>query len=315
MAGYWTRFYSTLFKGIGAMSFKQRWNARKVVNDLRKADEILFKKMPGEIEKEHKVTAALMDEARAMNRLRDAAHHVFKLVYEAEVQEDNLITSINKLRKAISELKIGDVQLRRMEAQLIEGIVGAIKMADHEQRDEYRNVMAIIEEAEKGDNVLRRTIIERFQEMKSQTVLAKWAARFEVKGTAKQIKVINTIAQRITMLKGSPAAASKNLLSLLEEAKLAIKDAFQESLLLQKRALYWVLNVLYNLYLLKDQGFKYVKMNYMPEKPQTEQVQKIETVIAGVLKDFRTIAQGYRIIISHLESGEKELIQAEKLAA
>lgn len=310
--GYWTRYFSTLFKGIGMMSFKQRWNARKVVNDLRRADRILFKKLPDEIEHTHQVTKALRDEERAMNKLRDAANHAFKLIYEAEVQEDALIAAIKKLRKVLSKLSLGNAGLRHVEGQLIEGMVEAMKRADEEEREAYKDIMAIIEEAEKGDNVLRQVIRQRFQTLKSQTALAKWAARFEVKTTAKQIRTINAIAANIQGLNGKNLA--KKLPELLNQAKYAIHDAFHESFLIQKRAIYWILNVLYNLYLLRDMGYRYVKSHFMPEKPQAEEVQHINTIIAHILQDFRTVAQGYRIIISHLESGEKELQKLEQQA-
>ncbi|HII65267.1 TPA: hypothetical protein HA295_00650 [Candidatus Woesearchaeota archaeon] len=310
--GYWTKYFSTLFKGVGMMSFKQRWNARKVVNDLRKADKILFKKLPEEIEHTHQVTKALRDEAHAMNNLKDAANHAFKLIYEAEVQEDALITSINKLRKALSGLSLGNAGLRHVEGQLIEGMVEAMKRADEEEREAYKDVMAVIIEAQKGDGVLRQVIRQRFQTLKSQTALAKWAARFEVKTTAKQIRTINAITAKLPSLKGGSLA--KKLPDLLTQAKYAIHDAFHESFLIQKRAIYWILNVLYNLYLLRDMGYRYVKSHFMPEKPQAEEVRHIDEIIAHILKDFRTVAQGYRIIISHLESGEKELQKIEQQA-
>ena len=231
--------------------------------------------------------------------------------------EDGWMNSLSRTVSRLGASVIRPIILQMMKAIGAQFVMGqtideAMKRADEEEREAYKDVMAVIIEAQKGDDVLRQVIRQRFQTLKSQTALAKWAARFEVKTTAKQIRTINAITAKLPSLKGGSLA--KKLPDLLTQAKYAIHDAFHESFLIQKRAIYWILNVLYNLYLLRDMGYRYVKSHFMPEKPQAEEVRHIDEIIAHILKDFRTVAQGYRIIISHLESGEKELQKIEQQA-
>lgn|SRR3989338_1387270 len=298
--GYNSKLFSTILKSAGAMSFKERWHARKAINALRKADDIIFKKFPDEVTREHKVTKALVDEAYAFERLRKASEAIINLLFEAEVVEDELIKAVADIRDALKEKN-----MLEMEKPLFLKIVAALKAADDEERSAYKDVMAIIVESKKGENVLRAAITQGMKKIQKQTALAKWAARGEIKTTLKDLKIIKDVAIKIKRLKGHQVGMKQKIEELLIPVSSLAHDGFHESFSIKKRGIYWMINILYNLYFLRDIGFKYVQMHFLPEAPQKEQKEKIDRVVAKINKDFLIIAQGYRRIISHIEDAEK----------
>jgi hypothetical protein len=301
--GYNLKLMSTILKSASMMSFKERWHARKAINALRKADDIVFKSFPKDV-KEHNVTAALKEEAQAFNKLRDAAEAAESLIFEAEVVEDYLIDAINEVRDALRKKGIVHAEKRYLEA-----IVVALKHVDDEERASYKDVMAIITESEKGDKVLRASIMQRTKNLQQQSGLAKWAARSEVKTTLNDLKHIKKAARDIGHLKGTPEEIERNAASLLQITAHFVEEGFKESILIKKRGLFWIINILSNLYMLRDFGVKYVQMHYLPETPQKKQDEKLEKVVSKLNEEFRIIAQGYRIIINHIEAAEKELLK------
>lgn len=304
--GYYTKYFSTILKGARWMRFKQRWEAKSIVNNLRDADNILFKKLSREVETDHKVTQALKDEKKALKELKKSADEVFALIYNAELQEENLLRAIMDIRKALMEMGHNS---DKATVNVLQGIIQAMKKDEKLNREGYQDVLAIINGAEKGDSSLRQSIRTWMQKMDAQSLLAKLAAQSEAKKISDSIKNLNATARSLRSIKGRPKSIAANEQQLLFRAKRYIEDGFYELFLLKKRALIWMMKIIYDLTALRDMGYKYARMHYMPTKPQQEQVAKINGILATVLKDFRTIAQGYRIVISHLQNAEKDMAQ------
>ena len=60
--GFYTEYFSTLFKGVRMTALKERVEVRRVVNNIRKADYFLYKSLWEDVEKNHQVTKALREE-------------------------------------------------------------------------------------------------------------------------------------------------------------------------------------------------------------------------------------------------------------
>ena len=311
--GYWSKYFSTLFKGARMISFKQRWNSRKIVNNLRKADKLLFNDLPKDVEVDHRVTRAIEHERRTLYNLNSAANGAYALIFESEIQEDSLIKSVKMVSKAISQLKVADPTLKNEEAHLVRGMVDALRKADDVDRKQYKDLLAIIKESEAGSVALRQTVRLRFQKIESEgtsiaALLEKYAARSEARVTARAIVVLNSTASRITALRGvSEKDITRHLPVLLKTAELHVKRAFFDLFALKKRALLWMMKILYDLYSLEEKGELWKEKSYMPQSAIQDGLKEIRKIEGHILEDCKILAQGYMNIINHLESAEKEL--------
>ena len=58
--GFWSEYYSTLFKGLAATSWKEKVEARRLVKGLHKEDHKLYVEIRAKVA-EHRVTSALRE--------------------------------------------------------------------------------------------------------------------------------------------------------------------------------------------------------------------------------------------------------------
>ena len=65
--GFYTEYFSTLLKGLRITALKERIEVRRVVNNLKKADHLLYTSLWEDVEKKHKVTKALKEEKKFLS--------------------------------------------------------------------------------------------------------------------------------------------------------------------------------------------------------------------------------------------------------
>ena len=71
--GFYTKYFSTLLKGIRVTALKERIEVRKVINNLKKADHTLYKSLFEDVDKKHKVSHAIQEEERIIQELKKSS--------------------------------------------------------------------------------------------------------------------------------------------------------------------------------------------------------------------------------------------------
>src|SRR3989338_3095607 len=103
--GWYTKYFSTLLKGLGATSFKMRIETRHLVNNLKKQDHELYIKIRSKVA-EHRVTSALQDINHFVKEVQKSAENAEKLIFNLLTVEQQAIKAEGDIIKAIKELSL-----------------------------------------------------------------------------------------------------------------------------------------------------------------------------------------------------------------
>lgn len=322
--GFYTEYFSTLFKGIRITALKERVEIRRVINGLRKSDHILYKSLWEDVEKMHMVTHAIKEEEKLLGALKKSSENAYSLVFNLSTEEKQLLQAIGQILKELEEfshgIDVSNPQLKQLERELSVTIFQALNEAEKEIRKEYRQVELVINESkEKNTNLFMANIRLAFQTEQRQTLLAKFAARSEIRKSKTDILLLQKISSHIRAVriaivgkdKGHVDASIRGLRGTIQEIKVASRDAFHELYYLQMRAILLTLKILFDLNSLKNYNARWGKAHFMPAKLVDDKAKEINKIEDGISKHFHTIAQAFRIIISKI----KELEQKAERAA
>ena len=315
--GFYTKYFSTLFKGVRMTALKERFEIRRLVNDLRKADHVLYKGLIEDVQQEHRVTKALKEEDRLITELKKSAENAYSLVFNLSTEEIALLKTVEDILKELElfSKSIGsNPQLVKLEREFALIILDALKKGESQQREESKRVMLIINEAEeKNRNKFMANVMLAFQQERQQTILAKFAARAEIRSIKVNIIKLKEVPLMIRSLrfgtKGKkPETVDKVIAELSRIIKIAkdyCNDAFRELFYIQKRVLLLTLKILLDLNNLRRFNQKWVEKHFMPREPVEKRESALNEAEQKISKDFHTIAQAFRIIISKTQSLEK----------
>ena len=323
MAGFYTEYFSTLLKGLGATAFKERREISRVINNLRKADHLLYRSIFENVEEKHRVTRALREEEKLIGELKKSAENSYLLVFNVSTEELTLLGEIKKIlerleamSKSIAALPDSSTKqrLRKLERNFALAIFEALRKGESEGRDEYRQIELIINEAEEEDSgKFMAGIRLAFQKETSQTVLAKFAARSSIRKAKLDIQTLMKLSGKLDDIKrklGTKKPVDERILNEIlaigQEIKRDCVNAFYELFLILRRASLIVLKLLLDLNNLKQFNEKWVERKFMPKQQVEEKNSKIDEVEGKVAEHFHTIAQAFRIIISKIQQLENE---------
>ena len=318
--GFWTEYFSTPLKGIRITALKERIEVRRVVNNIRKADHTLYKSLWEDVEKQHKVTKALKEEKILIKELKKSSENAYSLVFNLSTEDITLLKAVEDILKELESFSksIGtsNTQLKKVEREFALTIFQALKKAESEDREEYKQVMTIIDEAEEKDrNKFMANLRLAFQEEEQQTILAKFAARAEIRKAKYDILALQQIPIKIKALrrrfteKGKKDSVEKvigELYGTIQEIKKYCNEAFKEMFYLKKRISLLTLKILLDLNNLKKYNEQWVGKHFMPQEPIEEKNEEIGMIEDEISKHFHTIAQAFRIIITKVQKLEKE---------
>lgn len=329
--GYYTKYWSTLLKGPWATTIKERFEARRAINDLRASDKKLYSELPKLVEKEHKVTKALTEEDRVIRKLKEAAANGFSLAFNVSTMDMKVLEAVNALidvwhrvhakAAGLSGKDSISQEVERLSRHFVELVYKAIKKAEDEEREEYKDVMIIVNESAKKDqSQFMRAMRLRFQSLEGQSMLAKLAIRFDIRKEKVFISRLEVLTQRCERLLqethmalrtskrgGATFKIIAGLGSILKESYDDIQKAFYYAYQIKKRDFLLILKVVVNAEVLKQFNRKWTVAHFMPEEPvklKEVEVDKIEDKIA---KDFHSIAQALRISLKGLQDIEPKL--------
>ena len=316
--GFYTKYFSTLLKGVWATAFKERIETRRLINNLNKADHLLYKSIFEDVDKKHRVTKAIREEKKLLGELKKSVENAYSLIFNLSTEEITLLKAVEDILKeleAFSKSVPPNPQLKKVERELVLTIFEAVKKDEQEEREEYKQVMLVVNESEKVDSIFMQKVKLIFQKETAQTLLAKWAMRSAIRKAKVDILklqkipiMIKALRRRLTE-KGKKESVDKvigELYGTIQEIKKYCKDAFYELYLLQKRDLIITLKILVDLDNLKLFNENWVGKHNMPKDPTEEKNKEILDIEKKISSEFRTIAQSFRIIISKIQELEKE---------
>lgn len=320
--GFYTQYFSTLLKNIRATAFKERWESRKIVNKLKDSDHRLYKSLFEKVEKTHEVSKAIREEGKLLKSLQIAAENADKLMFNVETEEITLLKTIEEILKELetfSKAVKGNGEVKKLELELLQQILLALRKAEVEDQKEFKQVRTIIVLSE-GKNVgnFMQELRLRFQEKDVQTILAKFALRHEARKALTDILKLRRIPSQIRHLTNKltkdKKAKTEDIVSelyvIIREIKQYLNDAFYELFLIMKRDTLFMLKILYDLNNLFNFNLKWIGKSYMPPKAVGEKNKKIFEIEQKISKDFHTFAQAFNIILKKIGELEK-IVQVE----
>ncbi len=320
MAGFWAKYYSTLFKGLTATSWKEKREISKLVKSLHKEDHELYVEIRAKVA-EHRVTSVLRELEHFIKEVRKSAKVAEEFIFNAITQDQQIIRAeqdiLNALKEISEEVKRNPKNqvLRKVERSLAIYIYQGTKDAEGGDRNEYKIAMEILDEVHKHHKDWMEKIRTMFQVKDTQNLLSRWVIRGEVTREKRDIQVLRKIAKDIKSLaaKVKNQKDSKRAGDMLEEGLTkdyellteALKDAFYESYLIKKRDLLMFLKILFNLHNLRQFLERVVKEHNLPKSNVNNLIEKIMALEEDIAKHFQPIAQGFRIIIHSINNIEK----------
>ena len=315
--GYYTKYFSTVFRGLTMTSWKERVEARRLVKALKREDYLLYKKIVKKVE-EHKVTSALEDLNAITKELRKSAENAEKLLFNQETVDIQILNAEKDILQALKELskKTGsNVVPHKLERELALSIYEGTRLAEAQDREEYKQILLIVNEADQHHKQFMEAIRLRFQEEGVQTILARFAIRAEISREKRDIQLLKKIARDIraliakikTMSKKDEEEVRKTLEKDYLQIRDALKDAFYQSYMIKKRDTMMVLKILNNLNNLRNFLIRWAKEHDLPLASVQNLLNEITKLEISIAKEFKPIAQGMRIIIEETQRIEKDI--------
>ena len=321
MVGYLTKKFSTLLKGLGATSWKEKREARKLIMGLKREDHELYVEIRNKV-KEHHVTSALGELDALIKKIRKSAEYAEKLIFNVLTTDEKILEAEKNILESLKELstKTGNNPvLKKLVRELALSIYEGTKLGEAEEREEYRQVLLILESAHTHHKAFMEAIRLRFQKEEAQTIFAVPAVRMEISREIRDIKILKKIASDLKVLIGkigrgtTAGEGEERVRKLLEDdyelIRGSLKDAFYESFLIKKRDLTIVLKILFNLENLRQFLINWAEENNLPRSNVKNLELKIENLEEVIAKDFQPIAQGFRRVIAEVQEMEKLALQ------
>jgi hypothetical protein len=312
--GWYTKYFSTLMKGLGATSLKERIEARRLVRYLKNQDNDLYKKVRKKIA-EHRVTSAIKDLEKLIKEVAKAAENAEKLIFNVITTEQKIVEAEQEILKAlldISKKAKGNKSIALMEREMAMVIFNSSKEADSEEREEYKLIIQIINESHLKNKQFMEALRLRFQRESAQTILTKFAIRAEIRKEKVDIRQLQRIGNDIRRMvkkvhgdilsKDDESYMSKILEKDYMVLRNAAKDAFYQSYLIKKRDLLMMLKILFNLHNLRDWLAQWAHEHNLPMAEVIHLLDEIKGLEEKISKEFQPIAQGFRIMIHSIEN-------------
>ena len=318
--GWYIKYFSTLLKGLGATSFKMRIETRRLVINLKKQDHDLYKKIRSKVE-EHRVTSALQDANHFIKEVQKSAENAEKLLFNVITVEQQAVKAEIDILKAIKELSQktrGNKTITQLEREFALSMYNGIKKAEGEEREEYKMLMQVIDEAHLHHKDFMEMLRLRFQKETSQSILTKFAIRGEIRREKNDIirlqKIEAEIRNMAKRIHGDHASKNdedyiiKHLKAEYETLADAVEDVFYQSYLIKKRDLFMMLKILFNLHTLREWLVKWSWEHNLPLSNVKDEIRQIKNLEDNIGKELQPIAQGFRIIIHAIDGIQSEAL-------
>ena len=313
--GFWTKYYSTLLKGVRATAWKERIEARRAVRKFRKGGHEYEHAI--KLIQRHRVTSALRELKKALEALGASSHNADAFIFNVLTEDKALVHAEMSILQALLELSQvtqNDPTLRKLERALAQAMFNGTKyykFAEPGERAEYKQVLLILNEAKGNRNKLMANLGLMFK----REVTASWLERYPwTRGATREkidILALQRIALRIRVLKAKfkpklEKEAERELTKEITEIAAELEDAFRNSYSIKKRDIILILKILYDLHTIQGLIEDSEQKHFLPKDPSKELLSMIEKTENAIVQDFQSIAQGFRIVIAAIEKFDSE---------
>ena len=327
--GFWTSFYSQIFRGPRTTAFKSRRKSRRAERYGKIARHMVFVEFPRLLDEEHRVTEFLKKFVKFVHYVKKSGESAFDILFNELTQditeEDEIRTILDELGKNIS--KMGRKAKNVVKYYLAQACK-RIQKEEHDERAEYREVAAIINQAKKfrEDKEAFMNVLRTWLKTKASLhkVLEGVVWRREISLSKRGIITTKSLKKNInsTLAKISTHFnTNKNepltleLEKELKELSYLIARTFNESYLVKERAILFVLRIMYIAETADENVKLKVNEHLAPKIPVEEIEDKLGQAIEHLGQEFHDVVeQGFRISIKRLERDEKEMREIERLA-
>lgn len=330
--GYYTEYFSTLLKSNWALSIKQRWDSKRVVRYSNKADILIYKKLPEEIEVQHRVTSALKDHDKAVEAIDYVVKYGLQLAFNSSYEDEvvlrtikHLIENWEKIHEIIDKMRrnrnlFTDPTIRQVEPEMenlskkfVLMIIRQAAKAEKEERGEMQDVMNLINEAHKTNHEQLLTRAKStFSSLSSQTRLASLALRWDIRHEKKLIIDLERLSVKLEEQKKRFDRILKNVNAtqhelpkilgqfkqIIEASEKDIEGAFLYSYKIKKRDFRLMLAIMVNAEVLKKMDLRYIRMHFLPELPTYQRIKDIDNVEQKLAQKLHIVAQALRISVN-----------------
>ena len=344
--GYYTEYFSTLMKSDWALALKERWDSKRVIKYSQQVDKLIYKTMPQLVKAEHRVTEALKKEEMTISDLKEVAKYGLHLAFNSAFQDEHIFKTIHHIieimrnieesvvnMKKNSSISAPDInkrmivnlenELESLSQQFAIMISRQSQKAEKETREEMKDVMNLITQSHTMTHEDFMTAVrEKFQSLKSQTYLARFAFRFDVQHEKSMLAKLGAISVQLEHLKRDFENILKNLDKkyrdlpgkvkefkvITQQSKKYIEGAFFYSYKIKKRDFNVMLNMMVNMDVLTVMDNEWIRLHFMPEAPTREKIDEIREIEKKMSEKLNVVAQSLRISISAEEDMKNQAL-------
>src|SRR3989338_8413293 len=187
--GFYTKYFSTLLRGVRATAWKERIEAGRAVRKLRKSDKLYQR--ASKLVKEHRVTSGMKKLKKTLDVLGVSAHNADNFIFNVLTEDKALVKTEQQILQALLELSQitpnNNPTLKRLEKDLAMAVLEGTKyykFAEPGEREEYKQVLLILNEAKGNRNKFMAKLNLMFQKQDTVSMFS----RFPMKSGASREK-------------------------------------------------------------------------------------------------------------------------------
>src|SRR3989338_1036677 len=190
---------------------KERFEIRKVVRSLRMMYDIIYNRLPKEVEVDHRIRKSLADQKKVVHLALSGLNADYKMVVNLQIGEDKALQIIKKIEETLQNIK-KDIEkddkkkhdrivgrLRGIDYQMKTIVVKVMEEAEKEDRELYNLIMNIIKAGEKMDDTLMQNLKTYFKKL-DPSRLERFAEKWESRGVRKYINGLKWDEKRVRAL-------------------------------------------------------------------------------------------------------------------
>ena len=184
--------------------------------------------------------------------------------------------------------------------------------AQGQEREEMKDVMNLINQSHEFDSDSFMTAVkQKFSSITSQTMLAKYAFRFDIQHEKRLINDLEALPVKLEEQKklferilNNPTTRHTELpkvvqkfKGIVEKSEKDIEGAFLYSYKIKKRDFNMMLTMVVNADVLKKLNLQWIRMHFLPEAPANIRIKDLEELKKKMADKLHVVAQALRIEI------------------
>ena len=312
-----------LCKSPGPLLLFERYDEGRILAFLSRIEQEILVHLPDEVEIKHKVTAAIKHIRETLKLIKKAEKKEYKLMFAAELQEQNLDKALVEFLNALDNATITDQGIRKKIASILEKIEEDELLEEKDDRAHYQQLEALMVSANKDRLTFRQQISNASKTLGNEGFLKRLGERATIRGQSREIRNaitgIKVYTKRIKSSEGIRVARAKDakILDSAINAEANLRIAIIDMKFVMKRDFLWNTQTLQLLFELEDFINHATTQSFLPKNVIPLVSREVEVIGKGVSDHCHTISGGFRRIISSVRAivNKAEQVKAKKKAA